>query len=401
MSQPTPLHSNKAKASTPEYRTTILHIASDLELGAQAREIVDLAVQTHRAGWRPLIASAGGSLVLEAERSAVRHTELPLTTKSFVRSWRNRKRLEKLIEKERPVLIHAHGYDVISLATKLSSRKGLPLLIDLTEPAQVTTRLTKILHQAAQKGAHFRAPTNFMIKHLREDFKLQTERLHHIWPGVDLQWYEAMRVTPERINQLHKVWRLPEQSTVIIMATPMATGYGHKALLEALTAFETTDIYAILIGNDKASPGTRQMIEKLVEEKGLEGKIIMPEACKDWPAACWLASMIVATNAIPRGQGPELLAAQAIGRPVIVTDCGANAELVRQNETAWIVPPDDVEALVNALREALSMSPARRIDLALQTREFVTEHFPMEVWRNKMFGLYDTMLAPPPLAVAA
>ena len=401
MSQPTRNQSNRRPATAPEHRTTILHLAGDLELGAQSRELVDLTVQTHRSGWRPLVASAGGALVLEAERSAVRHTRLPLKTKSFFRKWRNRVRLEKLIEKEHPVLIHAHGYDVIALATKLAVRKGLPLLIDLTEPAPVTPRQTKILHHAAAKGAHFRAPTNFMIKHLREDFKLQTERLHHIWPGIDLQWYEAVRVTPERINQLHRTWRLPEQSTVIIMATPMATGYGHKALLEALTAFENLDIYAILIGDDKASPGTRQEIEKMVEAKGLEGKIIMPEACLDWPAACWLASIIMATNAIPRGQGPELLAAQAIGRPVIVTDCGANAELVKKDETAWVVPPDDTDALVAALREALSMSPARRIDLALQTREFVGAHFPMETWRNGMFALYDAMLATPSLSAAA
>ena len=107
-------------------------MVSDLELGAQAREVVDLAIQTHRAGWRPLVVSAGGSLVLEAERAAVRHTCLPLKTQSLFFGWRNRVHVERLIERERPVLIHAHGFDVISLASKLAIRKRLPLLIDLT-----------------------------------------------------------------------------------------------------------------------------------------------------------------------------------------------------------------------------------------------------------------------------
>lgn len=382
-------------------RTTILHLAGDLELNALSREIVDLSIQTHRAGWRPLVASSGGALVLEAERSAVRHTRLPLQTKSAFRSWRNRVKLEKLIERERPVLLHAHGYDVIAVASKLSVRRNLPLLIDLTEPAAVTPKQRKILQLAATRGAYFRVPSSFMLNHLKEDFKIETEHLHLVRPGIDLQWYEAVRVTPERINKLQQSWRLPEQSTVLVMATPLATGYGHAALLEALKAFTNTDIYAVLIGNDETSPGMRDRIEKMVAEKGLEGRIIMPETCTDWPAACWLASIITATNAVPRGQAPELLAAQAIGRPVIVTDCGANAELVKPNETAWVVPPDNHEALVAALQEAMAMSPAHRIDLALATRDFVDENFPMEAWRDAIFGLYDAMLLRPARAVAA
>ncbi len=394
-------NSSGGKPAAPQNRTTVLHLAGHLELGAQSREVVDLSIQTHRSGWRPLIASSGGALVLEAERCAVRHTRLPLMTKSFFKSWRNRVKLEKLIERERPVLLHAHGYEVIAVASKLAMRKNLPLLIDLIEPTPVTPKRRKLLQLAAARGARFRVPSAFMAHHLRNDLKLETEHLYHVPPGVDLQWFEAARVTPERASKLQQSWRLPEQATVLVTATPLATGYGHNALLDALTSFTNTDIYAVLIGDDLAAPGTRDKIEKMVADKGLEGRVIMPETCLDWPAACWLASIITATNVIPRGQAPELLAAQAIGRPVIVTDCGANAELVKKNETAWVIPPDDHEALVNALSEALAMSPARRIDLALATRDFVAEQFPMESWRDSIFGIYDSMLAPPPLAVAA
>lgn len=394
-------NSSGGKPAAPQNRTTVLHLAGNLELGAQSREIVDLSIQTHRSGWRPLIASAGGALVLEAERGAVRHTRLPLQTKSLFRAWRNRVKLERLIDKERPVLLHAHGVEVVALASKLALRKNLPLLIDLLEPLAVMPKQRKLLQLAAARGARFRVPSTFMAHHLRNDLKLETEHLYHVAPGVDLQWYEAVRVTPERINKLHQSWRIPEQATVLVMATPLATGYGHQTLLEALTSFTHTDIYAVLIGDDKTSPGMRAKIEKIVADSGLEGRVIMPESCTDWPAACWLASIITATNVMPRGQAPELLAAQAIGRPVIVTDCGANAELVKQNETAWVIPTDDRDALINALREALAMSPARRIDLALATRDFIGEHFPMEKWRDSIFGIYDAMLAQPTLAAAA
>lgn len=394
-------YSNRTSAAHKPavHRTTVLHIAAELDGSAEAREIVDLCIQTHRSGWRPLVASSGGSLVLEAERAAVRHTKVPLKKSGFFRNWRNRKQIESLARAERPVLIHAHGFEAIRVATKVAAVCRLPLLIDLIEPSPVTSARRKALQQAAARGARFRVPSEFMVRHLQQDFKLKTDYLYHIYPGVDLQWFEAVRVTPERIHRLSHLWRLPEQATVIIMATPFAPGYGHRDLLEAMVELKNKDIYAVLVGDDRAVPGTRAVIEKLVAAKGLEGKVIMPEACPDWPAACWLSSLVVAPNAVPRGQGPELLAAQAIGRPVIVTDCGANPEMVKNGETAWVVPREDRAALVKALEESLAMSPARRIDLALRTRDFVTGFFPMEVWRDSMFELYDAMLSAPMPAI--
>lgn len=376
-------------------RTTILHLVADLDFGAEEREVVDLCIQTHRAGWRPLAVSSGGALVLEAERAAVRHTQLPLKKHGVMTAWRNRSHIESLVRREKPVLIHAHGFEVLSLASKVAAHTHLPLLIDVTEPSSVTGGRRKMLQQAASRGARFRVPSDYMMKHLTHDFKLQSKFLYRVYPGVDLQWFEAVRVTPERIRTLSHLWRLPENATVIIMATPFAPGYGHKDLLRALGALRHKDIYVVLIGEDKIVPGTRAEIEKFVMAQELEGRVIMPEVCLDWPAACWLSSLVVATNATPRGQAPELLAAQAIGRPVIVTDCGANAEMVQKDQTAWIVPREDQQALTAALSEALSMSSARRIDVALQTRDFVSGFFPMEFWRDSLFELYDAMLSAP------
>lgn len=342
-----------------------------------------------------MIASSGGPLVLEAERAAVRHTKVGFLSNGFFQNWRNRHQVEVLAKREKPLLIHAHGHEVLRTATKVARACRLPLLVDLLEPVSFTSSRRRALQLAANRGARFRVPSDFMVHHLQKDFKLKTKLLYRVYPGIDLQWYEAVRVTPERIRKLSHLWRLPEQATVVVMATPFAPGYGHKDLLRALSFLKSRDLYAVLIGDDRAAPGTRAEIENFVVSQGLEGKVVMPESCADWPAACWLSSLVVAVNAAPRGQAPELLAAQAIGRPVIVTDCGANAELVRSGETAWIVARDKPEALAAALEEALSMGSAHRIDLALRTRDFVADCFPMEFWRDSIFDIYAAMLAQP------
>ncbi len=376
-------------------RKAVLHLVSELEVEAEAREAVDLAIQTHRAGWRPVIASAGGALVLEAERAAVRHMRMPLNRHNLFSRWRSRVQLEALVQRERPSIIHAHGYNALIAARGISASHRLPLLIDLVEPLPVTPAHRKRLQQAATRGARFRVPSEYMMKHLRDDFQLETQYLYHILPGVDLQWFDAVRVSPERLQNLSSLWRLPEHGIVILMATPLAPGYGHRNLLEALAALKRKDVFVLLVGSDRAAPGMRAEIEAVVLACGLEGKVVMPESCPDWPAACWLSSLIVATNNLPRGQAMELLAAQAIGRPVIVTDCGANNEMVHSGETAWVIPVNDKKKLMQALNEAIPMSVVQRIDLAVRTRDFVAMMFPQTVWREAMFELYDAMLEQP------
>ncbi len=377
-------------------RTSVLHLTPALEIGTEAREVLDLAIQTHRAGWRPLIASAGGALVLEAERAAVRHTRMPLNRGNTFARWRVRAQLEALVQSERPSLAHVHGFAVLPHALALSTAHRVPLLIDLTDPvATVTPAMKRLVHEAAQHGARFRVPSEFMARHLRHDFALTTDLLYRVPPGIDLAWYDSVRVTPERLHKLSALWRLPENATVIVMATPMAPGYGHDVLLDALTRLKRDDIFVVLVGDDRIAPGTRAAIERKVTALNLEGKVILPDVCADWAAACWLASLIVATNNAPRGQALELLAAQAIGRPVIITDCGAHSEMALSGETAWVVPTDNAEVLAQALTEAIGMNMAQRIDLAIRTRDFVAETFPYETWRDAMFQLYDMLLAQP------
>ncbi|MDD5587271.1 MAG: glycosyltransferase [Alphaproteobacteria bacterium] len=392
---------NLSRGARPRVvRSTVLHLAADLETGSEAREVVDLAVQGHRAGWRPVVASAGGALVLEAERAAVRHSRMPLNRNHMFARWRSRVQLEALIQRERPSLIHVHGLDMLAHAHGLNLIHRLPLLVDVTEPSVMTPKRRQLLQTVAARQACFRVPSLFMAAFLREEGKLESDLLYHVPPGIDLHWFEAGRVSPERLQKLGELWRLPEQATILVMATPLAPGYGHKQLLEALARLKRDDIFTVFVGDDRLSPGTRGEIEKLVAAHGLEGKVVMPEHCSDWPAAFWLATLVLSTNTHPRGQAMELLAAQAMGRPAIVTGCGANTELVKGGETAWVVPPDDIGLLAQALTEAVQMTEAQRLDLAKRTRDFVATGFPQETWCSSMMSLYGILLGHPAPAAA-
>ena len=375
-------------------RTMVLHLSPDLDSSDPGRETVDLAVLTQRSGWRAMIASSGGRLVTEAERAAVRHKKMPIDGRGAFSGWRTRLHLEATLQAERPALIHAHGIDTLPFALALSRSRGIPLVADLTQPLPAHNRTKKLLEMLKASRGMLRVPSEFMGKHLHDTFGVEEDRLCLVPPGVDLQHYSVGFISPERLQKLSHLWRLPEQASIILAPMPLAAEMGQKILLDVMREMRGENVYAVLVGNDRHAPGLRAEIEGLVGSYGLNGKVIMPEDCPDLPAACWLSSVIIASNLAPRGQNLELLAAQAIGRPVIVTDVGANREMAQSGETAWVVAAHDTQAMAKALREAIALNTDQRLSLAERTHNFVAENFPQHAWFNGMMELYESLLYP-------
>ena len=260
-------------------RAGVLHLCADLDYGDPARETVTLAVLTQRLGWRALIASSGGVLVTEAERAAVKHVRMPLDRHSMFASWRNRVHLEALVQREKPVLVHAHGTGAIDMGCRLSLQHRLPLVVDLTQPLRDTPITHRLIARMTQTSCSVRVPTAMMAQHLTSTFAINPAVVTCIPPGVDLQNYNTAAISAERLHNLSRLWRLPEQGIVVLVPMPIEPGMGHAVLLEALASIKEEKLYVIMVGSDRNAPGLRREIEQTVDTLALNGKVIMPETC--------------------------------------------------------------------------------------------------------------------------
>ena len=79
----------------------------------------------------------------------------------------------------------------------------------------------------------------------------------------------------------------------------------------------------------------------------------------------------------PEAFGRVPCEALAASRPVVATSVGATPEVLRDGETALVVPPDDPGALAVAI-ESLLLDPERARSLAEAGRRDVLERFAPE-----------------------
>ncbi len=91
------------------------------------------------------------------------------------------------------------------------------------------------------------------------------------------------------------------------------------------------------------------------------------------------------------GLPKTLLEAAACGRALIATDVPGSREIAVAGETALLVPPDDAEALADAMATLAGDAPLR-LKLAANARALVERKFSAEAIGEQSVALYRALL---------
>jgi glycosyltransferase involved in cell wall biosynthesis len=83
-----------------------------------------------------------------------------------------------------------------------------------------------------------------------------------------------------------------------------------------------------------------------------------------------------------------LLEAASAGLPVVATDVGGNAEVVVDQETGLLVPPDDEAALSDAMVRVASLSAEGRHQMGRRARQLVQERYSLHAVVDAWMDLY-------------
>lgn len=100
---------------------------------------------------------------------------------------------------------------------------------------------------------------------------------------------------------------------------------------------------------------------------------------------------VVALTSRNEGTPVALIEAGAAAKPVVATDVGGVAEVVRDGETGFVVPPGDVEALADRVGKVLD-EPETARTLGLAGRAWVRERFSAERLVEDLAFLYEDLL---------
>lgn len=374
-------------------RPVVLQVLPALVTGGAERGAIDMAAALHQAGGTPLVASAGGPMARELERWRVPHFRLPLESKNPAVMLRNVDRLSRIIREHDVDIVHARSRAPAWSALGAARRTGVPFMTTFHAPYNFDGKLKRFYNSVMAKGDRVIAISEFIRDHILASYEIDPARIRVIHRGIDINNFSPDRVSPERVIQLAKAWRLPDGHKVVMLPGRLTRWKGQTVLIDALAKLGRRDILCLMVGSDQGRTGYRQELEEQTKRLGLEGVVRLVDHCNDMPAAYMLADVVVSASSDPEAFGRVIVEAQAMGRPVIVTNHGAVRETVIAGETAWAVPPNDADALAEALADALSLDAGQRAVLGDRAMAYVNARFTKDRMCADTLAVYDELLA--------
>lgn len=370
------LQKSQAPAKRPP---VILQVIPELETGGAERGCVDMAKAIKQAGGIPVVASVGGRLVHELNKAEIQHVTLPLKSKNPFTIWGNISKLQKLMEEVGADLVHARSRAPAWSAYKAAKRLDIPYMTSFHAPYNFKGKMKKYYNSVMARGERVIAVSDFIRTHIEKNYDTPAEHIRVIQRGIDLGIFSPVNVPSARFIQIAEKWGVAEDKKVIMLPGRLTRWKGQTVLLEALAKIkDRKDVLCVFVGSDQGRSDFRRELDQMVKDLGVEHMVIFADHCDDMAAAYMLADVVVNNSLDPEAFGRVIVEAQAMGKPVIVTNHGAVRETIVNGRTGWAVEPGNVEQLAAALRQALDLDDTARGHIAADAIGHVSHNFSKE-----------------------
>jgi len=309
----------------------------------------------------------------ELRRRAAEGLELvPLAPKSemdFTAAWR----LNRVIKRLRPDVIHAHdahGVAMAGLALSLgaaSAGAGEPPLV-VSRRVDFHLRSNSFSRWKHRQVDCFIAASEAIRQMLIAD-GVPEERTVTVHEGIDVE-----HVLAAPLVDVHQAFFLPHGAPVVGNIAALVPHKGQRHLIEAahIVVQKLPDVRFVILGEGEL----RDALERLTKEYRLEKHVLLPGFRTD-VLGCLKSFDVFVMSSVTEGLGTSLLDAMACSRPIVATNAGGIPEVVDDGVTGLLVPPRNHTAMAEAIIELIS-NRARRQQMGDAGFARVNERFTVE-----------------------
>lgn len=204
-------------------------------------------------------------------------------------------------------------------------------------------------------GARFTSVSQAGKRWLASEAGIPPERVDVLPNGVDLEQFQ--RGSEEARARIRQTWRIPTEAMVVGTVGSLTAVKDHAALLRALAALKMPgrNLHLLVVGDGPM----RSFLTKQAGTIGLEGCVTFTGWSADVLSMLHAMDLYVCCS-LMEGLNNAMLEAMAAGLPIIATDVGDNAMVVRHGREGLIVPTSSDAALAGAIATVCDSSELRR-----------------------------------------
>jgi glycosyltransferase involved in cell wall biosynthesis len=272
-------------------------------------------------------------------------------------------RLSAIVRQEQIDIIHAQQYTpyfyglMASLSSKLSISTKSPKLI-FTEhgiPYPYRKKMKRLILNPVLClfADEIITISEYTKSNLIKYENFPARRMKIVYNGVDLGQF-SQEIDPAAKKQF---LRLPHDSKVIGIVARLDPVKNHAMLFRAFKKVLNSipETYLLIVGEG----AEENKLKALTESLGISDKTVFLGARKDIPELLHIFD-VFALPSLSEGMSVTLIEAMGAGVPVVATRVGGNPEVVKDQETGYLVESDNDQEMADMLIKLLQDNEARQ-----------------------------------------
>lgn len=321
----------------------VLHIMSTVTGGGVERRRLSLARYLKGSNFQMKLVGTfkSGAIAEQIEENGVEIIEVGDFNGPF--HWEKHRKIQKIIDEFQPHIIHGAVFEGVTMAAINGFIKKVPVVIleETSDPQNRSAKADFLLRIFSWAADRFIAIAPNVADYLRDRAKVSPRKVITINNGVEI----PRAVSDQEIQNLKAEFAIRESDFVV--GTVGRLFNDHKKITDILEAVKQLDLphlKLLIVGGGR----DEQLMKDKTRELGIEDQVILTGYQYD--TAPFYELMNVFCIASQR-EGFGLVAAEAMLHhlPVLATKVGGLQNVVKDEETGFLVPPNTPSKLAEKI----------------------------------------------------
>ncbi len=370
------------------HRIKVVHLLYSLEMGGAERLVLSIVKHLDRSKYDGIIYSfKGGSLERELIRSKINYhvvgkksrfdAQFPL-------------KLHEALTRERVQVLHCHLFSpnfwgrivgkVCGIKSIITTEHSMAYRKSFSQ--KVTERMLCVL------SSKIVAVSEAVRQSQIDQGKIPPERIVTIRNGLEVDAVTAAANGIEGRKILRDQFGVKDDELLILSVGRLIVAKGYENLLLAMPRIlESVKKAKLIITGEGPLDGE---LKKLTQDLRISDKVIFTGLRHDVYNII-AASDLCVMSSVREGLSIALLEYMALGKPVVATDVGANAEVIEQGKSGLIVPIKSSNAIADAVINLINdMNAARR--MGDSARQRINNNFNIIETVRQLENLYTSLV---------
>ena len=374
-------------------KPVVLQVLPELEHGGVEAGTIEIATELKARGIKNFVASKGGRLTYELEKSQIPHLTLDLKTKNPLKLYLNSKKLEKFIKDNDINIVHARSRAPAWSAYWAAKRAGVHFMTTFHGTYGLgPLGIKKIYNRVMTYGELVIAISNHIKSHMLKNYKVDENKIRLIHRCVSIEKFSPEQVSQQRIIAAIKDNNIPEDKPVISLIGRVTHWKGQHKLIEALSKMKNKNYHCLIVGSDQGRTAYSDSLRTLAKKLGVIDRVQFIGHSFDIPALLMVSDVVLSTAIEPEAFGRAAIEGQAMGKIMIASNIGGSLENTIDGITGKLYDAQDSQALADAIDWALDLPEKEKNKIGKAAIKNVKDNFTKQKMCDSTIAVYEELI---------